>query len=154
MADAKIELTIGSITFSGQGEETWVSAQLDKILEKAPGLINIVPETQAISQPPTPVSDHVSELSDDSISSQTLPNFFKSKNVPKSGFRKFLATAIWLQAKGAARLSIRDVTQALSDSNQNRLSNASDCLNTNIAKGLIEKHGRQFFVTPEGRAFL
>lgn len=152
MATAKIGFTLGSITFSGEGEETWVSDQLDKILEKAPDLIKIVPETQAISQPAATVPEQVSKSSDDSIPPQTLPNFFKAKNVPKSGFRKFLATAIWVQAKGANRISLGDVTQALSASNQTRLSNASECLSTNVNKGFIEKHGTQFFVTPEGKA--
>jgi len=154
MATAKKEFTLGSITFSGEGEETWVSDQLDKILEKAPDLIKIVPETQAISQPAATVSQQVSTLSDDTIASQTLPNFFRAKEVPRSGFKKFLATAIWLQAKGANRISLGDVTQALRDSNQTRLSNPSDCLSKNVTKGFIEKDGRQFFVTPEGRAFL
>jgi hypothetical protein len=154
MANAKIELTLGSITFSGEGEETWVSDQFDKILEKAPGLIKIVPETQATSQAAVTVSEQVSKLSDDTISSQTLPNFFKANDVPKSGFKKFLATAIWLHAKGANRLSVGDVTQALRDSNQTRLSNPSDCLNYNVTKGFIERDGRQFFVTPEGKSFL
>jgi hypothetical protein len=154
MATAKIEFTLGSITFSGEGEETWVSDQLDKILEKAPDLIKIVPETPAISQPAAAVAEQVSKLSDSTISSQTLPNFFRAKDIPKSGFRKFLATAIWLHAKGVNRLSTGDVTKALTDSNQTRLSNASDCLSKNIAKGFIEKDGRQFFVTDEGRAFL
>jgi len=154
MATAKIEFTLGSITFSGEGEETWVSDQLDKILEKASDLIKIVPETQAISQPAATVSEQVSKLSDDTISSQTLPNFFRAKDVPKSGFKKFLATAIWLHAKGFNKLSTGDVTKALSDSNQTRLSNPSDCLSKNISKGFIEKDGKQFFVTDEGKAFL
>lgn len=154
MATAKIGFTLGSITFSGEGEETWVSDQLDKILEKAPDLIKIAPQTQPISQPATTVSEQVSTLPDDTIASQTLPNFFRAKRVPRSGFKKFLATAIWLQAKGANRISVGDVTQALRDSNQPRLSNPSDCLSNNVTKGFIEKDGRQFFVTPEGRASL
>jgi hypothetical protein len=154
MATAKIEFTLGTITFSGEGEETWVSDQLDKILEKAPDLIKMVPETQPISRPAATVSEHVSKLSHVTISSQTLPNFFRAKDVPKSGFKKFLATAVWLHAKGIDRLSIRDVTKALRDSNQTRLSNPSDSLSANITKGFIEKDGTQFFVTPEGKAFL
>lgn len=154
MATAKIEFTLGSITFSGEGEETWVSDQFNKILEKAPDLIKIVPETQAISQPAATVSEQVSELSHDTISSQTLPNFLMAKDIPRTGFKKFLATAIWLHSRGANRISLVDVTQALRDSNQTRLSNVSDSLSTNVHKGFIEKDGRQFFVTPEGKAFI
>jgi len=154
MANAKIEFALGSITFSGEGEETWVSDQLDKILQKAPDLIKIAPETQAISQSAAPVSGQVSRLPDDTIASQSLPNFFRAKEVPSSGFKKFLATAVWLHSKGSNRISLGDVTQALRDSNQTRLSNPSDCLSKNVTKGFIEKEGRQFFVTPQGRAFI
>lgn len=154
MATAKIEFTLGSITFSGEGEETWVSDQLDKIIEKAPDLIKIAPATQAISQPSAVIAEQVSGLPDAAIASQTLPNFLKSKNASKSALQKFLATAIWLHAKGPKRISTADVTQALKDSNQARLGNASDCLNKNVSKGFIEKDGKQFFVTDEGKASL
>jgi len=153
MATAKIEFTLGSITFSGEGEETWVSAQLDKILEKAPSLMKIVPMMQSISQPASTASGQPSPLSDATISTQTLPNFLRSKEA-RSGFKKFLATAIWLHAKGNPKLSTTDINKALKDYSQSRLSNATDSLNTNVSKGYCEKDGRQFFVTDEGREFL
>ena len=153
MATAKIEFTLGSFTFSGEGEETWVSDQLDKILEKAPSLINIAPMMQSIGQPASTDSGQVSPLSDATIASQTLPNFIRSDEA-RSGFKKFLATAIWLHAKGNPKLSTTDINKALKDSSQSRLSNASDSLNKNVSKGYIEKDGRQFFVTDEGRESL
>ena len=154
MATGKIELTLGSITFSGEGEETWVSDQLDKVLQKARDLIKIAPETRAISQPTPTVSGEAPRPPDDTVASQSLSNFFREKNIPNSGFKKFLATAIWLHARGASRISLGEVTQALRDNSQTRLSNPFDCLKTNVTKGFIEKDGRQFFVTPQGRAFL
>ena len=153
MATAKIEFTLGSIRFSGEGDETWVSEQLDKILEKAPDLIKIAPEIQAITQPAPVVSPQVSASSDDAISSQTLQNFLRAKDA-RSGLRKFLATAIWLHAKGNPRLATADVSKVLRDTSQSRLANASDCLTKNVSKGYIEKQGRQFFVTDEGRESL
>ena len=78
MATAKIEFTLGGITFSGEGEETWVSDQLDKILEKAPSLINIAPMMQSISQPASTASGQPSPLSDATIAAQTLPNVSKA----------------------------------------------------------------------------
>ena len=34
MANGKIELKLGSFSFTGEGEEAWLSKQLDKVLEK------------------------------------------------------------------------------------------------------------------------
>jgi hypothetical protein len=153
MATAKIEFTLGTITFSGEGEETWVSDQLDKLLQKAPDLIKIALEAQPIGHPTAIASSQVRASSDDAISSQTLPNFLRAKDA-RSQVRKFLATAIWLHAKGNPRLSTTDVNKALRDFNQSRLTNASDCLNSNVGQGYIEKEGRQFFVTDEGRRSL
>jgi len=153
MATAKIEFTLGTITFSGEGEETWISDQLDKILHKAPDLIKIAAEAQPIGHPAAIASGQVQASSDDAISSQTLPNFLRTKNA-RSQVKKFLATAIWLHAKGSVRLSTTDVTKALRDFNQPHLTNASDCLNSNVSQGHIEKEGRQFFVTDEGKQSL
>lgn len=153
MPNAKIEFTLGTITFSGEGEETWVSDQLDKILQMAPDLIKIAPQTGAINQPAATLSGEPSASSNDAISSQTLPSFLRAKNA-RSGFKKFLATSIWLHSKGKTRLSTTDVNKAIRDTNQSSLSNASNSLSNNVNKGYIEKDGRQFFVTDEGRESL
>lgn len=152
MANAKIEFTLGNISFSGEGEEGWLANQLDKIIDRAPDLMKIAPEpitsaevTSAVA-PPT--------KGDTSIAAQTLPNYLKSKNATKGQLQKHLATAIWLEAKGKTRISTSDITNALKDSNQSRLGNPSDCLNKNVAKGFIEKDGKLFFVTEEGKASL
>ena len=63
---------------------------------------------------------------------------------------KFLATAAWLHAKGSKRLTTADVSKALDDNNQGKLTNASDSLAKNVKKGYCEKSGRQFYVTDEG----
>jgi hypothetical protein len=154
MANAKIDLTLGSITFSGEGEETWISDQLDKIIEKAPDLIKIVLQTQATPQPATAGSGQASQLPDATISSQPLPNFLRAKDASSPAAKKFLATAIWLHAKGTTRISTGDVTKALRDSMQTRLPNPSQSLSKNVAKGFIERDGSQFFVTDPGRASL
>lgn len=154
MGNAKVEFTVGSITFSGEGEETWVSDQLDKILGKAPDLIKIVPATPATGQPIAVCSGQGSDLLDSTIASQTLPNFLRAKDAARTTARKFLTTAVWLHAKGSNRLSTNDVTKALRESNQTRLSNPSQCLIDNVRKGFIGKDGSQFFVTDEGKASL
>jgi hypothetical protein len=32
MADAKIEIKVGSVSFSGEGDGKWLSEQLDKVI--------------------------------------------------------------------------------------------------------------------------
>lgn len=40
MADARIEIELGSFKFSGEGSEKWVGEQLVLVLERVPGLVN------------------------------------------------------------------------------------------------------------------
>lgn len=150
MADTKIQFKLGAIEFSGEGEKEWLEAQLDKILEKAPKLINIVPSTPPVGAG-APVGAHTPIGVDPAIAQQPLATFLRTKNATKNQVKKFLATAIWLESKGKNRLNTGDITQALKDSNQVRLSNASDCLNKNINKGYCDKDGKDFFVTEDGK---
>jgi hypothetical protein len=152
MAAAKIGFTIGGVSFSGEGEEAWLEKQLDKIIEKAPDLIKIAPrltsgaETDEGIKPPD-----VTKKENIDISTKTLSAFLKEKNATVNQERKFLVTSIWLQAKGQSRIAIKDVTQALKDSNQKRLGNPSRELGKNITKGFIERDGQGFFVTEQGK---
>lgn len=152
MTVAKIEFTIGSISFSAEGEENWLSDQLDKIIDKAPNLIKIAPIPQTISDASAEVVSPSLTKSNAAITAQTLPNFLKEKGANKGQAQKFLATSIWLQAKGKSRLMTGEVTKALKDSNQSRLGNPSDALAKNITEGYIERDGKEFFVTSEGEA--
>lgn len=151
MGVAKIEFKLGCISFSGEGEDTWLEKQLDKIMEKAPHLIKIVPPSMidndnGVTKPGNEVTQ------DNEITSISLANFLISKNATKNQTQKFLVTSVWLQAKGQSRISTSDVTKALKDSSQSRIGNPSECLKKNIAKGFIEKDGDQFYVTPEGKS--
>lgn len=150
MGNAKIEFTIGGISFSGEGEDTWLTTQLDKIIEKAPDLIKIAPISQA--EVTGDISGKAGMGEEAIIAQKTLPNFLREKNAQSEQVKKFLATAVWLHARGSTRLSTGDITRALRESNQTRLGNPSDCLNKNVAKGYAEKDGKQFFVTEEGKA--
>jgi hypothetical protein len=151
MTEAKIEFKLGSIEFSGEGEKAWISEQLDKILQQAPSLLSLAP----ISSPAVAnAGSHAPMQADPAIATQPLATFLKEKNATKTQVKKFLATAVWLEAKGKKRLTTAEVTQALRDSNQSKLNNAADCLNQNVAKGLCEKDGGQFFVTTDGKSSL
>lgn len=149
MVEAKIDIKIGEIQFSGQGEQEWVAKQLDKILGQAEKLIQLAPppaESESAEQKPMG--------KDSAIAKMTLPSFLSEKGATKNQVKKFLATSVWLEAKGQSRLQTSDVTRALQDSKQSRLANPSKCLNDNVAKGYCEKDGKQFFVTEEGKKSL
>jgi hypothetical protein len=145
MSEAKIDIKIGHVQFSGEGEQDWVAKQLDKILAQAEKLMRIAPE------------DHSDDFhagrggKDGSISNLSLANFLNSKNAQKDQMKKFVATAIWLHAKGTPRLEPKDVTKALADASQKRLGNPRDILRRAISKGLCDRQGRQFYVTDIGK---
>jgi len=151
MPNAKIQFTVGAISFSGEGDDVWLAVQLDKIMQRAPELIKIAPLPSVTAA--NEIKQPAGEI-DKAIASQTLPNFLKEKNAATTQITKFLVTAAWLHARGKARLTTADVVKALKDSNQTRLGNASDMLNKNISKGFCEKDGKGFFVTNDGKASL
>ena len=150
MSEAKVEIKVGQIEFSGEGEQKWVAEQLDKILTKAEGLIVVAPPTEQAPVEP----QHKPMAKDPAIAGKTLPSFLGEKTASKNQVKKFLATAIWLEAKGKKRLATKEVAQALKASNQARLSNPANCLNRNVSKGYCEKDGQEFFVTQEGKKSL
>ncbi len=86
--------------------------------------------------------------------SKSLATYLAEKQAMSNQTLRFLATADWLRQKGVTPLSTSAVAQALKSNNQSRLSNPSDCLNKNAGKGLVEKDGKTFFITPEGLASL
>lgn len=150
MSESKIEIKIGEITFSGQGEPDWVAKQLDKILAQAEKLIQLTPP-RGNDNGAGEDGDHKPMGKDPSIAKKTLPAFLQEKNASSNQTKRFLATAVWLEAKGQSRLATADVTKALSGANQKRLANPADCLNKNVGKGYCEKDGKQFFVTDDGK---
>ena len=44
MSESKIEINIGEVTLSGQGEPDWVARHLNKILPQAEKLIQLAPQ--------------------------------------------------------------------------------------------------------------
>lgn len=150
MANGKIELKLGSFSFTGEGEEAWLSKQIDKVLEK----LNQLHKVAVI--PAVPLSEGGGQNNDqpNEMKNVTLANYLKTKGATSNQTKKFLATAAWLQLRGTNRLSTSDVTKALSSNNQGKLKNPSDCLNKNVKKGHCEKDGNQFYVTDEGLSSL
>ena len=75
MAEAKSDIKIGQIQFSGQGEQDWVAKQLDKILSQAENLIQLAPppSTEETSMGLKPMGK------DSTIAKMTLPSFLSEK---------------------------------------------------------------------------
>jgi hypothetical protein len=122
---------------------------LDKLIEKTPQLVKIVPEKPTESRGGADGSHSRAAKN----TGGTLAAFLKEKNATTNQVRKFLATAIWLHDhENRDPLSTADVTKALTDAKQKELTNAANCLNQNVSKGFCQKkEANQFFVTEEGR---
>jgi len=148
MAQAKIRFKLGTIEFSGEGEEAWVTTQLDKLIEQAPVLLRLVLPTagQGVA-----AADAKQEAEPISVGKDVpLGTFLKTKNIGTNQVKRFLATAIWLDAQGNKTPNTSDVSKALSDSRQTKLTNPADKLNANVTKGFCEKQGKGFYVTSSG----
>lgn len=145
MADSKIQIKIGVVEFSGEGDQNWLASQLDKILSKASELSKMSFRDSSLPE------DEVGGSSKAIKPSKNLALFLKEKGATTIQTKKFLATAAYLQLGGKSRQTTSDVSKALKDSNQTKLNNPSDCLNQNVKKGFCEKDGNSsFFVTEEG----
>ncbi len=150
MPDAKIEIRVGAVSFSGEGPGEWLSKQLDKVLAKLPELASTggtEPETKPIDAP--------SGADKPGHRKATLAVYLREKKAATGNQqRKYLATAAWLQDGGPKRIATSDVTKALSNNNQGKLTNPGQCL-INLAKaGWVVREGKQFYVTDEGRTEL
>jgi hypothetical protein len=152
VSDAKIEIQIGEVRFSGEGEQEWLTLQLDKILDKAKDLIELSPQPAAIQNNGPQTPHQAADFSNSPVANQSLASFLKSKNATTAQVDKFLATAIWVEAKeNKIRLKTADISSALSKASQTKLNNPADKLNQNVSKGFCEKEGKEFFVTQEGK---
>ncbi len=142
MTTAKIDFSFGNLSFSGEGEGAWLASQLDKILQAAPKLSELHVLTKT-SEPnnTAPAADSITE---------SLATYLKSRQADTIQNRKFLVTADWLRRRGSNSLTTSAVTKALSDNQQKRLGNATECLNQNRRKGFCEKQGNGFYITEEG----
>lgn len=140
-SSSKIDIQVGSISFSAEGEQTWLSEQLEKVLAAANAAGAV--RTEA------PVSSNSAEPTGEVFRS-SLAAHLKLMNAEGKQVLRFLATADWLRRRGTVEISSGAVAKALTDNHQRRLANPADCLNQNVSKGFCEKTGKTFFLTPEG----
>jgi len=153
MSDAKIEIKVGEVSFSGEGTEKWLSEQLDKLIEKIPQLSKIHPQKHSeTGGTGTGAGTGAGAAAGQKITG-TLAAFLKAKNATSNQVRKFLAAAVWLHDHENRELvNTADVAVALSDARQKELTNPANCLNQNVSKGFCSKKTKnQFFVTEDGR---
>lgn len=152
MADSKLEIKVGSVTFSGEGTGDWLSKQLDKVLAKIPELIAVAP----LENTGTPGDGHGDRHSGSGTPggkvAGTLAAFLRAASVGTNQNQKFLATAVWLHdTEKKSRLTTTEVSGALSKHSQGKLTNPALNLKRNIGKGFCVREGKQFYVTNEGR---
>lgn len=145
MTESKINIKIGHVEFSGEGNQEWLASQLDKILEKIPELLKI-----ELAAPETPPKGQGGKATPKGGNLSTLATWLKDKSATTNQNKKFLATAAYLQLGGKERITTSEVTDSLKNNNQGKLGNASESLNQNVGKGHCEKDGKTFYVTPEG----
>ena len=140
----KIDVTVGAVSFSGEGEPEWLSQELERVLKAASDLPKV---------PPPMASTELASLTPAAASGGsvgTVVSHIKTYGAESNQTKRFLATADWLRLRGEALLTTAKVSKALSDNHQKRLGNPADCLNLNVRKGFCEKKGEGFFITPDG----
>lgn len=142
MAQAKIEVKVGNISFSGEGDSAWLESQLDKLLATAFNGTEDSPSEDHHEQPKAPKTG--------AGAAGSLASFLKAKKATTNQTRKFLATARWLNLKGESNLTTALVTKTLAENHQSKVGNPADCLNQNVRKGHCEKRNKGFFITEEG----
>ena|SRR5438034_349961 len=144
MAESKIAVTIGDVSFSGEGEQVWLTELFEKVIKAAPELAQVQTPKGKSAQ-----SENGETIPTDKFNA-TLASYIKKKGAESNQVDRFLATADWLRCRGAEKLTTASVSKALKDNHQKRLANAADCLNKNVSKGYCEKADGGFFITPDG----
>jgi len=149
MANARIEFKIGNIEFVGEGEQEWVTEQLDKVLEHIPQLANVSKKNVPKSTLKETSTVKIIENTEQPIT-ENLSTFLRKRDAIDKQRRRFLGTAVWLQLKGQQIIKTKEVTDALRAARQVKITNPSHQLNQNISQGYCQKEGRGFYVTPQG----
>jgi hypothetical protein len=142
----KIKIKVGEVEIEYEGAEAFLLKSLPGLIARLSGMSEEAPAGGA----------HGKGKKEHKIKAEkggTLPDFLRAKKATNQS-RKFLATAVWLHDRGAARVSTTDVRKALKDSLQGKLGNPAQCLNNNVSSGYCEKEGKVFFVTDTGRSSL
>lgn len=149
MADkgqGKVEIKIGNLNFTAEGDQEWLGEQLSKVIKAAEAVVPNEPIPVS-----TPGVNSAEVKGPTGASNESLASYLKAKGGETKQVQRFLATAGWLHRRGTTQLDPTAVANALSAHHQKRLANPADCLNQNCRKGLCEKtKDGHFFITAEG----
>lgn len=145
MPQSKIDINVGGVSFSGEGEQAWLTEQLDKVLKSAQDVARLQTGGHDAQAQQAGRSGAGGETPTGSLAS-----YIREKGGDDNQVDRFLITANWLRLRGNGTLTTAAVTKALRDNHQKRLSNPADCLNKNVSKGYCEKGSGGFFITPDG----
>ncbi|HMH11637.1 MAG TPA: hypothetical protein VK578_00890 [Edaphobacter sp.] len=78
MADTKLEIKVGAVTFTGEGAESWLAQQLDKVLDRLPELLEVrTPDSGGSDESETSDRDSTKKKSGKKV---PLAMFLKEKN--------------------------------------------------------------------------
>lgn len=150
----KLRITIGNFSVSYEGSDHRLEDGLAKLVKEISSVaLDVKPMIS--NEPEIVESPSISDQSTSSTSADPLNVFLRKQN-PTTDVQKFLLTAVWVGLKNNKKtITIKDVTSALRDHTQSKLSNPSECLRSNIKKGNCVKEGTgQFYVTETGRESL
>lgn len=138
----KVELKIGEMSFSGEGDQEWLDNQISKLLDAATSdQIRDVISTGTIAS---------EERQSEPTRSESLPTYLRNRGGERSQVMRFLATAAWIHRRGGTTLTTGLIGKTLRENHQKKLGNPSDCLNKNVSKGYCEKTAEGFFITADG----
>ena len=161
MANGRLEFKIGKIEFVGEGEQDWVTEQLEKMLERIPALTkqnnainsnakSIISESSLDSEQITANYTPSQPSTSPKAIPENLSTFLRKNDCVDKQRRKFLGAAVWLQLNGKTIIKTKEVTDELKIARQIKITNPSHQLNQNINQGFCQKEGNGFYVTPEG----
>jgi hypothetical protein len=140
----KIEIKIGKIAFTAEGDQEWLGEQLTKVLAAAS-------TTTTLSEAVEASLPEESNAAPAKKNNSSLASYIKEKGGDSSQLQRFLAAAGWQFMSGQQDLTAGAVAKTLADHHQKKLANPADCLNKNTSKGYCEKKKQGgFFITPEG----
>lgn len=100
MSDSKIQIKVGTIEFSGEGNQDWLASQLDKILTKVPELLKL--ESSSSQFPSGKINNPLTEATKTTLLQLSMTNV-ATKLKCKSGPDLVCAAAAYLklvQGKG------------------------------------------------------
>lgn len=150
----KLRLTIGNFSVFYEGPDSRLEDGL-AVLVKEIASVALEAGSMISSDPKAVESPALSDQSIRQTPVDPLSVFLRQQSA-STQIKRFLTTAVWVGLKnGQQTITIADVTSALRDNQQPRLSNPSECLNSNIKHGYCERVGKgRFHVTQTGRQSL